>query len=304
MEQQAALTWTEQLESRYFSILLLHRERSMRMHKKRYEELGFTEDFMFGKVMEDKELCRDVLERLLEKRVKELQDVQTERGFQHSADGKPVRLDVYTKDQQTVYDAEMQNLNHKSLGELALPKRSRFYQSTMDMDFLEKGHSYRELPYGIIIFLCTFDPFRMGKAKYAFRNSCDTDGNLLLGDGTEKIFFNCTCPLEEVPENLRTLFDFIINEKVGDELTAKLATALNNARKNEKWGSEYMKELLHEDDVRTDAFAEGRSEGLIESRRETANNMYKNHFTIEQIALALNENRNVIEDWVGAIGDV
>ena len=32
---------------------------------KSYEELQFTDDFMFGKVMEDKELCRDVLECLL-----------------------------------------------------------------------------------------------------------------------------------------------------------------------------------------------------------------------------------------------
>ncbi len=32
---------------------------------KSYEELRFTDDFMFGKVMEDRELCRDVLECLL-----------------------------------------------------------------------------------------------------------------------------------------------------------------------------------------------------------------------------------------------
>lgn len=77
-------------------------------------------------------------------------------------------------------------------------------QVTMDMDFLEKGHSYRELPDGIIIFLCTFDPLGLGKAKYVFRDICDTDGdgNFSLCNGTEKIFFNCTCPLEYVPKKL------------------------------------------------------------------------------------------------------
>ena len=33
---------------------------------KRYEELTIADDFMFGKVMEDMELCRDSLERLLQ----------------------------------------------------------------------------------------------------------------------------------------------------------------------------------------------------------------------------------------------
>lgn len=55
---------------------------------KSYEELQYTDDFMFGKVMEDKELCRDVLECLLQEPVGILQDVQTEQRFRwktHSA---------------------------------------------------------------------------------------------------------------------------------------------------------------------------------------------------------------------------
>lgn len=36
------------------------------------------------------------------------------------------------------------------------------------------------------------------------------------------------------------------------------------ARKNEEWRSEYMKELLHDDDVREEGRAEGRAEGREE----------------------------------------
>ena len=32
---------------------------------KRYEELTIADDFMFGKVMEDKEICHDALEQLV-----------------------------------------------------------------------------------------------------------------------------------------------------------------------------------------------------------------------------------------------
>ena len=47
---------------------------------KNYEELTITDDFMFGKVMEDKVLCRDLLECLLGQPVGELQDVQSSDG--------------------------------------------------------------------------------------------------------------------------------------------------------------------------------------------------------------------------------
>ena len=115
---------------------------------KRYEELTISDDFMFGKAMGDKVLCHDVLERMLEKRVGTLEDIQPQREFQYTVDGKPVRLDMYARDRKRIYDAEMQNLNHQSAKKLELPKRSRFYQSTMDTDHLSKGQAYRELPEG------------------------------------------------------------------------------------------------------------------------------------------------------------
>lgn len=74
---------------------------------KRYEELTIADDFMFGKVMEDKGLCRKVLECLLEKPVGRLEDVQTQREFRYTSEGKPIRLDVYTRDRKRIYDAEM-----------------------------------------------------------------------------------------------------------------------------------------------------------------------------------------------------
>ena len=232
-----------------------------------YEELQFTDDFMFGKVMEDKELCRDVLECLLDEPVGELRDVHTEKQLRYTADGKPIRLDVYTRDHKSVYDAEMQNLNHRRLGELELPKRSRFYQSMMDVDYLQKGGAYQSLPDGKVLIICTFDPFGKGKAKYVFENRCEDKPELSLRDGTAKIFYNCTCLSREMPEGLRAFYDFILTGASSSALTRRIASAVDRARRNEKWRTEYMKELLHDDDVRADARAEGRAEGRAEAIR-------------------------------------
>ena len=169
---------------------------------KRYEELTIADDFIFGKTMGDKVLCHDMLERMLQKRVGTLVDVQPQKEFQYTVDGKPVRLDIYARDRKRIYDAEMQNRNHQSVKKLELPKRSRFYQSTMDTDHLRKGKSYRELPEG----------------------------------------------------------------KVGGDLTRRMDEAVRRARENEEWRSEYMKELLHDDDVREEGRAEGRDAGRAEER--------------------------------------
>ena len=46
---------------------------------KKFEELVFSDNFMFGKVMEDSGLCREVLECLLQRDVDTLTTVETEK---------------------------------------------------------------------------------------------------------------------------------------------------------------------------------------------------------------------------------
>ncbi len=236
---------------------------------KNYEELRLSDDFMFGKVMEDSGLCREVLECLLGKPVGELEEIEPQREFRYAMDGKPIRLDIYTRAGEAVYDAEMQNLNHRRPEDYDLPRRSRFYQASMDTDHLKKKQSYRTLPETNILFICTFDPFGEDLPQYTFRNRCDEVSELALQDGTVKYFFNCTCQGDEIPEDMQALFRYIMTGKPMDELTGKLQKAVEAGLRNEKWRSEYMKELLHDDDMREEGRAEGREEGREEERANT-----------------------------------
>ena len=236
-----------------------------RFKVKSFDELGFSDDFMFGKTMEDKELCHDVLECLLQQPVGELEDVVSQREFKYTSDGKPMRLDIYTKDSDTVYDAEMQNLNKKKVEWHALPRRSRFYQASIDMDYLDKGDSYRTLPNSSVLFICTFDPFGKGLSQYTFRERCDEDSGILLGDGTVKHFYNCLYDKTDIPEDISQLYDYVRTGRVSGKLTERIEDAVCKARKNEKWRSAYMKERT----VLMDAREEGREEGREEERLNT-----------------------------------
>ena len=91
-----------------------------------------------------------------------------------------------------------------------------------------------------------------------------------MQDGTSKYFFNCTCEGEEIPEDMQALFRYIMTGKPTDELTGKLQKAVEAGLRNEKWRSEYMKELLHDDDMREEGRAEGREEERANTEREKA----------------------------------
>ena len=141
---------------------------------KPYEELEFSDDFMFGKTMEDLELCHDVIECLLQRPIAALEETQGQKEFRFTSDGKRIRLDLFNRDVEGVlYDAEMQNLGKQSIRSLHLPKRSRFYQSSIDVDYLNKNEHYKLLPESHVMFICTFDPFGMGIARYTFRERCE-----------------------------------------------------------------------------------------------------------------------------------
>ena len=225
---------------------------------KRFDELEYRDDYMFGKVMEDMNLCHDVLECLLQCPVGELREVRTQREFKYTTDGKPIKIDIYSEDDKSVFDAEMQNLNHHSIESLNLPKRSRFYQAAMDIDHLNKSEDYSFLPDNIVLFICTFDPFGMGLGQYTFRNRCDEANALLLNDNTVKYFYNCTYKGSDISEELRKFYEYVMDGKAESELTRKIDGAVGNVRLNNEWRSSYMKERALFMDLRREGREEGR----------------------------------------------
>ena len=47
-----------------------------------------------------------------------------------------------------------------------IEKRTRYYQSLIDIDQLEKNMDYRKLKESYIIFICTFDPFGIAVKEF------------------------------------------------------------------------------------------------------------------------------------------
>ena len=103
---------------------------------KPFEELTLADDFMFYQVMQDDEICIGVLERLLKIDIDHIERQELQKEIKPYYQSKYIKLDVYVKNEDKVYDIEIQN---EDMDEL--PKRVRYYQSMIDSNELLKSIS-------------------------------------------------------------------------------------------------------------------------------------------------------------------
>ena len=237
---------------------------------KKYEELTFTDDFMFCKILEqDPELCRELLEMILDRKLGRLASVNREKPVEITADGKGVRFDVFAEDDEnTVYDIEMQNARNDSL-----PKRSRYSQGMIDLKQMERGDRYRDLNRSYIIFICNFNLFpKVGRHKYTFANLCREDPGIELGDEAEKIFLCAAGTSRDVSDQMKSFLEYISGKGAGDGFTRELEKAVEEAKFHKRWRQEYMTLLEHYEQEREEGRKEGRAEGFKAGRAEEQKN--------------------------------
>ena len=159
---------------------------------KKFDDLTFSDHYMFEKVLQNKEICKEILERLLKINITNIEYPEIEKEISPYYETKGVRLDVYVKDKDEVFDIELQNFM-----DVSIPLRSRYYQSILDMDNLIKGEYYSELPTSYIIFICSFDPFYKELPMYTFTTQCEEDNTLIFEDKIIKKVFNAKAYTKE-----------------------------------------------------------------------------------------------------------
>lgn len=248
---------------------------------KPYEELKFTDDFIFWKVMSNNlNLCRELLELILNVKIKEVRLAQGQDKIQLIPDSRSVILDVYVDDVEgTAYDIDMQTT---ITGDLRL--RIRYYQSVIDLNMLEPGDSFMELRKSYVIFICLSDMFGRGRAIYRFRNICVDDETLELDDGTEKVIINAAGSRAGLSKKMCSFLDFLVSSKASDDFTSSLDEAVKIARNNPKWRQQYMKWEADAALLKEEGRNEGREEGItIGAARQKAADTEENKDAIKSL---------------------
>ncbi|MEH2929374.1 Rpn family recombination-promoting nuclease/putative transposase [Candidatus Ventrimonas sp. KK005] len=215
----------------------------METKQTKWEELSISNDFLFGKVMQNPELCKELLQRILpDLNIERIEYPELQKSINMDMDARSVRLDVYVKDEkEVVYDIEMQVSHTKELA-----KRSRYYQSMIDLQLIDKGQLYDELKRSYVIFICPFDLYGKGRHIYTFENICKEDSSISMGDETVKIFLNAKGTLDDVSDELKAFLDYVAGKKPKDAYVERLEEAVKEAKKNREWRHEYMTLLMRD----------------------------------------------------------
>ena len=244
----------------------------------KWSKLTLRNNFMFRLVMEKQELCKKLIECILGIKIKSISYMEHEKSFEANLKSKGIRLDLFVIDEDGVaYDIEMQMDN--SYKEF-LGRRTRYYVSTMDNNALKKGERYSQLRKSYVIFICTFDPFGRGLAKYTFNAICNEDHSLVLDDGVTRVFINTEGDRHRISKELASLIGYISTGEVTDDYTQDLdeeVRVLRNDDGRERDYMTYMQTIMEHEDM-------AYNRGISQANKAMAIKMLKANKPYEEIS--------------------
>ena len=268
------------------------------MSETRFEDLQISNDFMFKEVMKsNKGLCKRLVGSIMQHDIEDIVYIDTEKTLQPYYDSRGIRLDVILADENhTRYNLEMQARNVISKAGVALlPKRTRYYQSVIDMDMLKKGENFDQLNPLVLIFICTFDFYKEGRYVYTFKSRCLENLELELANDVTVKLVNAKGKHGQVNTLLKNFLRYVMTNEPVDDFTEDVERQVWAVKNDKKAREEYMvlQAKIREHEIvafeageaqghaagLAEGEAKGRADGLAEGEakksRETALEMLK-----------------------------
>lgn len=263
------------------------------------QKLPLSNGFLFGETMYDSETSKAALEIILGKELAEVRLVNKEQHIDVAGLHKGVRLDIYVKDgENRIYNVEMQTENRYNI-----PKRSRHYQSVIDIKLLPAGEiDYNKLNDAIIIFICTFDLFGQKRYIYEFENRCVQDTSLALQDGCRKVYLNTRGKNDEEVQPELAEFLHMIEQPDQSRITSprvkKIYDRVETVKRDAEVEARYMRELTYEKELIEKGIEQGIERGRDERNLEIVSKKLAKGQSAEQIADALEEDMEYINELI------
>ena len=256
--------------------------------------------------MKNKNLCKQLLEILTGIKVEKISYIESEHAIDNFYDSRGIRMDVFVKDSDKIYDIEMQTGDYENL-----LLRARYYQSASDISSTPRRTKYQNLKETFIIFICKDDPFGEGLPLYTEKKSFLETDKIPYDDKSRKFFYNSSAYQKAKDENVRDVLEFIYTLKAKSIFTKELEEEVKEAKTEPVFKDEYMyfSDILEEEKEKSQktGFEEGLSEGLksgitrgrIENLKELVTKKIEKGKSDEQIAdeveLSLEETRVLIK---------
>ncbi len=220
------------------------------------KQLNVIDDVFFHKIIEDKAVCEEILQILLQKPKLKVIDAQTQR-FLRNIGAHSVILDLLCEDE----DGARINVEMQKTDDDDHVKRVRFNSSNIDTIFTEKGLDYKDFPDIYVIFISKFDMFQENKTIYHLETIIKETGTS-VDDGIHRIFVNCTA---DDGSDIAELMQYFRNSTGQNSKFPKLSNRVK-----------YFKESKEGADAMTQIVEEYASKKVLERDKETAKSLLQN----------------------------
>ena len=210
------------------------------MTRRKLEDLNLIDNFLFEALVSHPEFgepfCRIVLSILMQREVRQVKVVSQKVYPGSDTDRHGSRLDVYVEEYfngdmnmdigglPVLYDIEPEKgEKNKS----SLPRRVRFYHSSIDHGSLASGTEYLKLRHVYVIMITTFDPFGYDHILYTVRNTCIEVPELPYDDGSVTFFFYTKGRKGECADEIRELLHFMENTQDANAVSSRIRQILD-----------------------------------------------------------------------------
>ena len=213
----------------------------------------------------------------------DLQITQAETQREFRGIMRSLRLDVYAVDSDgVVYNIEIQVSN-----EGAVPKRSRFHASMIDVYHLDKGQKFSDLPETYVIFITKNDVLGHSKTVYTINRYIEGI-NQPFNDGQHIVYVNCSAK-NDGSEVWKLIHDMTCqdpDEMLISELAERVGYFKPKRTRKGRSKMSIFSELFEEERE------EGREEARAEAQREkegfVTNIIKAGVLTLDKVAEAFN----------------
>ena len=292
IDQYAGETFPdEELENRY----------------QRYREIikNFTlmSDTFMRNVFKHIECVEYVLQVIMDKKDLHVVESVVQKDYKN-LQGRSAILDCVARDfEDKRYDVEVQQKN-----EGASPKRSRYHSGLVDMNTLEAGHNFDELPDSYVIFITRGDVLGLGlPVGHIGRKIEEVDQ--AFEDGSHIVYVNAAMQDEET-ELGRLMHDFHCKD-AGEMYSEVLARRVRELKETEEGVynmCQEMDEIYNEGILRGEKIGEKRGEergitigeerGEKKAKKATALSLAEMGLPVEQIARGVKESVSIVQAWI------
>ena len=265
-------------------------ENGLEVRYERYKGIikNFTlmSDIFMRNVFKQRECLEYVLQVIMEKQDLKVIDQIIQKDYKN-LQGRSAIMDCVARDSEgKQFDVEIQQDN-----EGASPKRARYHSGLMDMNTLNPGQDFDELPESYVIFITRDDILGYGFPIYHIdRHIKEADDS--FQDEAHIIYVNSR--KQEDTELGRLMHD--LHCKNADEMHSPVLAKRVHELKDTQKGVELM---CHEmEKIYSEGMESGEKRGELKAKKETALSLAEMGLPVEKIAKAVNHNVNEVQKWI------